>query len=176
MVIATPLPQPAMSIGLPNNGMGADGGVPMQSGASPAPTLSAAVSAAFIAAAARLDALRDELLENARHEMVELALQVARSVIGDHVSRADVDLQPVLGNALSQIAEGIQATVRIHPSSRHMVEAWMVQGVGRSVRIVADASLHMGDVVVESDGGSVDGRLQTRLDRAEEEVRRALGG
>ena len=141
----------------------------------PPPAISPAATAAFTAAAARLDVLREQLLETARQEMVELALQIARSIVGEHVSRADVDIQPLLENALSQIAEGIQATVRVHPTCRHMVEAWMVHVPGRTVRIVVDPSLQAGDVVVESDGGGVDGRLDTRLARAEEGVRRALG-
>lgn len=144
------------------------------SGSNAVPAVSQAASAAFVAAAARLDALRDQVLEGARQQMIELALQIARRVVGDHVSRVDVDIQPLLAQAVSQVADGVQATVRVHPSCCHMVEAWMVQAPVRAVRVVADPSLQAGDVVVESDGGNVDGRLAPRLARAEADVRRAL--
>jgi len=43
-----------------------------------------------------------------------------------------------------------------------------------SVEVVADASLERGDVVVETDFGTVDGRLKTRFDELHRAAHSAL--
>jgi hypothetical protein len=143
-------------------------------------------SAALKAAEARADAaaallrvasdaladVQDDVLARARVELVELALHVARHVIGEHVAWGAFDLQPVIDNALAQLGEAIDVTVRVGESQHEAVSRSMSEHP--HVRIVVDPSFGDADVVVDSGNGSVDGRLEHRLAAVTRAVRASV--
>jgi hypothetical protein len=153
--------------------------------ASPTSTTST-TSVALKAAEARADAaaallrvatdaladVQDDVLARARVELVELALHVARHVIGEHVAWGAFDLQPVIDNALGQLGEAIDVVVRVGESQHEAVSRAMSERP--HVRVVVDAAFGEADVVVESGNGSVDGRLEHRLAAVTRAVRASV--
>jgi hypothetical protein len=121
-------------------------------------------------AIAELIVKHDALLARARVEVVDLALQVATHVTGQLVAREAFDLNPVVDDALRQLGDALAIVVRVGPLHHAAVAAHT--GGNSRVRVVLDASLGDGDVVVDSDNGTVDARLQGRF----EAVGRALRG
>jgi hypothetical protein len=153
---------------------------------SPAPAPTSTTSVALKAAEARADAaaallrvatdaladVQDDVLARARVELVELALHVARHVIGEHVAWGAFDLQPVIDNALGQLGEAIDVVVRVGESQHEAVSRAMSEHP--HVRVVVDAAFGEADVVVESGSGSVDGRLEHRLAAVTRAVRASV--
>lgn len=124
-----------------------------------------------------LIAVQDDLMARARVEIVELALHVARHVIGEHVAWGAFDLQPVIEDALRQLGEALEVVVRVGPQQHASVAAALgnMQGAHHA-RVVLDETLGAGDVVIVSDGGTVDGRLEHRLSAIAHAVRTSVGG
>lgn len=134
----------------------------------------ATVPAAFEQAAAALDALHEELISSARSETIELALALARRVIGEVVRRGDVDVQPMIDEALQRLGDGLKVTVRVHPRQRAALDGWIAQKDPSAVVVVYDDALDVSDVVVESDSGVVDARVASRFARVEAAARASL--
>jgi hypothetical protein len=130
-----------------------------------------------VEAFAGLIAVQDDLMARARVEIVELALHVARHVIGEHVAWGAFDLQPVIEDALRQLGEALEVVVRVGPRQHAAVAAALesMEGVHHA-RVVLDETLGAGDVVIVSDGGTVDGRLEHRLSAIAHAVRTSVGG
>jgi len=122
-------------------------------------------------------AVQDDLMARARVEIVELALHVARHVIGEHVAWGAFDLKPVIEDALRQLGEALEVVVRVGPQQHATVAAAIGNLAGaHRARVVLDESLGAGDVVIVSDSGTVDGRLEHRLSAIAHAVRTSVGG
>jgi hypothetical protein len=125
------------------------------------------------AALRQLEDAQERLMQQARVEVVELALQIARHVTTQNVARDDHDLGPVVDDALRQLGDALSIVVRVGP--RHHAALSASHGQGRRLQVVLDPSLRDGDIVVDSDNGTVDARLESRLDAVARAVRASVG-
>ena len=125
---------------------------------------------------AAIVALRQQgrrLAEQARSDSLEIGLLVARRILERELATSLEPLFSLIRSAVRKVGEANRTTVKLSPA-----DAARMQDVDGSdfsfgrVEIVADQSLGIGDVVVETEHHTVDGRLETRL----EEVRRELLG
>ena len=113
-------------------------------------------------------------MKSARAEVLELAILIARRVVGDAVDRSEVDVTSLVAEAVSRIGEGTRATVRVHPSQRSVLDRWLAGSASESVAVVFDEALASGDVIVESADVSIDARVATRMQRVESALRMAM--
>ena len=117
----------------------------------------------------------ERLAEQARGDALELAFLVARRIL-DHELHADpAALLGLIRSALRRAGEANKITVRLAPGDcqrvRAMDPAQIEGGLSLAhVELVADATLELGDCVVETELGAVDGRLATRLAEMREAV------
>jgi flagellar assembly protein FliH len=121
-----------------------------------------------------LQSLRRDLIRRTEREVVELSLAIAKKVLHREVS-LDHDLMLAMARvALDRLADVDTASIRLHPDDY----AGVMLGRGPSavtthgVQIVADASVHRGGCVVQSEFGSVDIGVATQID----ELTQALFG
>ncbi len=121
-----------------------------------------------------LQSLRRDLIRRTEREVVELSLAIAKKVLQREVS-LDHDLMLAMARvALDRLADVDTASIRLHPDDY----AGVMLGRGPSavtthgVQIVADASVHRGGCVVQSEFGSVDIGVATQID----ELTQALFG
>lgn len=121
-------------------------------------------AAAVLALAA---AERDRLLADARQELLKLALAVAEKVVAREVERGG-GVAAVAEQALSAVRRRRVVTLRVHPEDA----ATLRREEGRLARLVAgapalglveDRSISRGGVVVETEAGTVDARVETRF-------------
>jgi flagellar biosynthesis/type III secretory pathway protein FliH len=126
-----------------------------------------------VAAAESLRLIGARLAEQARSDSLEIAFSIARRILDAELSASPAPLFAMVRSAVRRVGEAREVVLRVSPASAAMVEAQPRESLGLTmakVSIVADASLQGGDCIVESDLGTVDGRLGSRL----EELRRAL--
>lgn len=112
--------------------------------------------------------LRSTLVEVYRREMVELALAVARAIVGRTVSEDANVVESWLDDALSQLDGADTVVVRCAPAHEATVRAWIERledPLRPNVTVAVDANLGIGDLRVECAAGSVDAILEQRLDR-----------
>jgi flagellar assembly protein FliH len=128
-----------------------------------------------------VDVLRlqsDRLAEQARSDALEIGFLVARRILETELQSSPEALFALVRGALKRAGESRRVAVRLHPDDVQAVEAAVASRdlvVGAAaVEVTADAALDRGDVVVETDFGTVDGRLKTRFDELHRAARAAL--
>lgn len=127
-----------------------------------------------------VDALRlqgERLAAMARSDALELGFLVAQKILEMELKAGPAPLFSLIRSALRKAGEDRVVSVRLHPADLEVVKGRVDEPLGpgltvAQVKLEADPSLARGDCVVETDFGTVDGRLSSRLG----ELRKALGG
>lgn len=108
-----------------------------------------------------------EVRQRAEQDMVELAFEVARRIIGHAIDVKPEVIRDIVGEALMGARGREEITVRIHPRDHDQVQevrndyARELDGV--PVYFEADSSLERGGCIIETESGRIDARLETQL-------------
>lgn len=111
---------------------------------------------------------RHALAEQHESALADLALRIARKVIGAHLEADPSLVARIVHETIAELEPTVSLEVHVHPDDLPAVEASranierLVQGTG-SVRVVADASVDRGGCVLVSPVGEVDARIATKL-------------
>jgi flagellar biosynthesis/type III secretory pathway protein FliH len=121
----------------------------------------AAVAAARVAAAAA----RTRALGAARDEALDLAVEMARRLLGRELALHPDAVRAAASEALQAVAGRHRVALRLHPSAAAALGRvpGALPGPEAGVVLVADPALAPGDVWLECEAGAVDGRLEVRL-------------
>jgi hypothetical protein len=123
----------------------------------------------------RLRTLGEKLAAEARADALEVALAVARRIVETELT-VNLDAQVAfIRTAIRRLGESRSFTLRLNPTQAARMESdgrsELVASAGAArIEIVPDASLALGDCLVDGDLGSIDGRLSSRF----EEIRRTV--
>lgn len=102
---------------------------------------------------------RARWLDGARADLASLSLQVAASLY-ERARREDPSVvEDACRQAVDQVARARRIAVHVNPADAEGLGA-----IAAPVEIVPDAAVTAGGCVVETDLGTVDGRLETRLE------------
>jgi flagellar assembly protein FliH len=120
-----------------------------------------------------LTSLRAQMIHQTEHQMVQLALAVARRVVHREIS-LDRDLLVAMARvALDRLGESAQVTVRLSPEDFDATAAARAsQWTGTNVTVVADSRVSRGGCRIESDLGAMDAGADAQI----QEIARALLG
>jgi flagellar assembly protein FliH len=115
--------------------------------------------------------LRAQMIRDTEHQMVRLALAVARRIIHKEVS-IDRDLLMAIARvAMDRIGDGAQVTIRLNADDyAAMTAARNAPWLEGHVTVVADARVPRGGCRIESDLGMVDAGVDAQL----QEITQAL--
>jgi len=116
----------------------------------------------------------ERLAEQARSDALEIGFQVARRILERELTTSPEPLFQLVRSAVRRVGDARTVTVRLNPDDLKRIQAAGGGTAGElslaQLQLVADPTLKPGDCFVESELGSVDGRLDTRL----KELRRGL--
>jgi flagellar assembly protein FliH len=120
-----------------------------------------------------LTTLRAQMIHQTEHQMVQLALAVARRVVQREIS-LDRDLLVAMARvALDRLGESAQVTVRLSPEDFEVIiTARNTDWAGTNVTVVADPRISRGGCRIESDLGAMDAGADAQI----QEIARALLG
>jgi flagellar assembly protein FliH len=120
-----------------------------------------------------LTSLRAQMIHQTEHQMVQLALAVARRVVHREIS-LDRDLLVAMARvALDRLGESAQVTVRLSPEDfEATAAARAAQWTGTNVCVVADSRVSRGGCRIDSDLGVLDAGADAQI----QEIARALLG
>jgi Flagellar biosynthesis/type III secretory pathway protein len=113
---------------------------------------------------------KDRLLEQAEEEIVQLAVAIAEKLVRQSLAHDDKAVLSILKEMLKKAEGSATARVKVPPDVFERIqEEWRflaayVQGDCR-LEFLPDESLSRGDVIVETDWGMIDGRVQSRWQR-----------
>lgn len=128
-----------------------------------------AEAAALLVEAARA---KDAALEQAEREVRTLALAAAQRIVGEAVALEPARMAVVVRDAMARARRARAIEVRAHPDDVPAIEAAGLSLVPAGAsRVVPDETIARGGCVVRSELGTVDARVEVRL----EAMARALG-
>jgi len=108
-------------------------------------------------------------------ELVELALIIARELVGAEVRRDPAPLVHLVERCLDEVAGESSIAVRLHPADRAaLLAARPDLGKTPDLRLLEDPSLSRGGCAVESSRRLVDARLEERLDSVRDGLRELM--
>jgi flagellar biosynthesis/type III secretory pathway protein FliH len=118
---------------------------------------------------------RARLAAEINRAVPEAALTIARKVIEQQLTDSEAGLLTALQPIVRRLTEGPIAAVRVAPDVAEALRAWLETSDQRAalggITIHADEALDRGDWIIETEGGFLDGRLDTQL----AEAKRVLG-
>ncbi|MEX2290991.1 MAG: FliH/SctL family protein [Mycobacteriales bacterium] len=121
---------------------------------------------ALLAGAAEAFRQREAVsLAEIEHQVVDLALDVARAVLDRELSISENPGRDALVRALVLAPEDCAATAKLHPDDAAVLGEVNSLAAGRRVVVVADRSIERGGCVVEAAGRQVDAQIGPALAR-----------
>ncbi len=111
-----------------------------------------------------LDDLRRTMIRQTEHQIVQLAVEMARRILRREV-QTDNDLLCAMARvALDRLGDNAPATIRLNPEDYHTIVArhggtW----AGSNVTVVADPAVGRGGCLVESSFGFVDASVEAQF-------------
>ena len=112
----------------------------------------------------KLPAAMDEYLavleEQAIQEVCDVGFEVAKILVG-RIAEENADIiESILREALPPTLDPTRLTLRLHPKN---AKAYQAAAGGNGPQVVVDKRLNMGEVMIDSDQGVLDGTLPSRL-------------
>jgi flagellar biosynthesis/type III secretory pathway protein FliH len=111
-----------------------------------------------------LEELRRSMIRQTEHQIVQLAIEMARRIVRREV-QTDNDLLCAMARvALDRLGDASPATIRLNPEDYHTIVAR--QGgtwAGSNVNVVADPAVGRGGCLVESPFGFVDASVEAQF-------------
>lgn len=104
-----------------------------------------------------LERARDAAVAEVRGAVGELAVGVARRVLGEAFEADPHLVRRLVDEALERLRRANAVTVTVHPDDVGALD-------GISATVIPDPELARGDCVVSSELGELDGRIEVRLD------------
>jgi len=112
--------------------------------------------------------LREQMATYAEHEMVQLAIEIAKKIVRREVT---VDREIVVSLArvaLSRLHNRVLANVRLHPEDYQYVAAHRDKlGTVSTIKLIEDGAISRGGCLIETDFGDVDARIEQQFDEIE---------
>ncbi|MBV8488944.1 MAG: hypothetical protein JO199_00340 [Candidatus Eremiobacteraeota bacterium] len=119
-------------------------------------------------------AARHEIVESAEPELVNLAIAIAERVVHEHLSMSTTAVAENVRHALTRLIGREVVTLRVNPADLETIrlhrDTIASSGDVEHLRIVEDARVDRGGVIVETEAGTIDAKVSTQL----REARRAL--
>jgi flagellar assembly protein FliH len=110
-----------------------------------------------------LDELRRSMVRQTEHQIVQLAVEMARRILRREV-QVDTDLLVAMARvALDRLGDSAPATIRLNPEDYHTMAARHGGWAGSHVTVVADPSVGRGGCMVESSFGFIDASVDAQF-------------
>jgi flagellar assembly protein FliH len=106
-------------------------------------------------------------------QIVHAAVELAQALLGRELRNADVPAQAALGRVLGLAPQGEPVIVHLNPADHQAVYAAaseLAERTRRSITLVADPSVQVGDAIGHSGATTIDARLAEGLRRLVEEL------
>lgn len=137
------------------------------------------VEAARAELAARLlelERTRDAVLDAARGQVQHAAQLAAEHVICAELVLAPERITAIVEEQLTRVRRARRAVLHVHPDDLAPLRTWLdARTAPTAIELVADAAVMRGGCVVVSDIGTIDARVETRLERLQAALERAAG-
>jgi len=135
----------------------------------------------LIEAAEELKRMQGEFYRRVEREILDLVIATTRKVVHREVDDQRDMILHVLKEAIAKTIDRERIRVRINPADFDFVHAHksdIVQAIDgiKHLVIERDEAISRGGAIVESDYGTIDARIERRLEEVEKALKRQVGG
>ena len=121
-------------------------------------------------------AQREVLLEEARHKILDLVLQISRKVTFDAVQLDPELTAAIISKVIDQLVDKSKIKIKVHPDHLPTVEQnldrFLTDSVAiKELSIEADPRVRVGGCFIETPSGDIDARLSSQFDVIEQVIR-----
>ena len=140
-----------------------------------------AALAAMAAALAELEHVREELISELEHDAAELALTLSEQVLAGTIDVEPERVLDVARNALRRVTERRHIVLVVNPADLEVLSesvATLKAELGgiETCDVQSDRRVARGGVILRTDAGEIDARIEAGLERAREIVAATLKG
>jgi len=126
-----------------------------------------------------LGELRRQTCREVEAELVQLALAVARKIVGRDVSLGPEAVSRIIREALTRVEHAGRITIKLNPADLELlsdIKPQLLSGLPEAGRAAfeADEGIARGGCLIETDGGEVDARIERQFQVVEEAFRAEL--
>lgn len=117
---------------------------------------------------AEMSALRPRMRRDAEKDLVKLAIAISRRVLHRELTLDPESIEGLIRVALDRLESRELCKVRVHPDQEDTIRQLLDRFSGsRKIEIIPDKSLRLGDVVLETEHGSIDASVDAQLNEIE---------
>lgn len=108
--------------------------------------------------------MRAQLRRSAEHDLIRLALAIAKRVLHRELHVDPSALAGLARFAFDRIGRAEKYHIRVHPSQADAVEQSLPRRHDASIQVEADPACALGTLVIRTEGGTVDASVENQLD------------
>ena len=126
--------------------------------------------------AGKLNELYDQTIARNRADIAKLAVEIARKILGDRISKGDYDIQPVIEEALKRAPARQEIVIRVNPDDLPQCQQLQQDnpdGQFAGLNFVADWSIARADCLIETPKGIVKSFVEEHLARIADALERS---
>jgi flagellar assembly protein FliH len=117
---------------------------------------------------AELSSLRSRIRRDSERDLVKLAIAIARRVLHREVTVDPESIEGIIKVALEKLQSRDLCRVRVHPShAAFLKNSFERLSNSQKIEWIADASLRCGDVLFETEHGTLDASIESQLSEIE---------
>jgi flagellar assembly protein FliH len=151
----------------------------LQEGRDDAKSLMKAARGQLADAMGQLSNMTRALLRRYKTESSELAIELARAVVGDALQTNALALEAVVERAMSAVPRTDEVVLRCHPDDVAAIEEMVPSLQARrsdpvSIRLAGNPAMEPGGCIIEFGDGAIDARPSVAMDMLAEAVRAAM--
>jgi flagellar assembly protein FliH len=122
----------------------------------------------YAASLEELNKLRKDVFASSEHEVIRLALEIAKKIIKREVAIDEELILTLVKVALSRVADQALITVRVNPKDYRAIERHQSSradggALSETVKLIEDPLVGRGGCLIETDSGTIDARIDDQL-------------
>ncbi len=111
-----------------------------------------------------LSKTKRQVRNEAEHELVKLALAIARRILHRELSTDPESIEGIVHAALQKLQHREVSRVRVYPAAADAVRSALERiGTRSAIEVSADAGLESGGIIFETSVGELDASIETQL-------------
>jgi flagellar assembly protein FliH len=120
-----------------------------------------------------------QMFVDAEHQIIEIALAVASKILAREVEDNPTTILPIVKEALSKVNDQNQIVIRVNPEDYEMVlmakrDLQLMVGRDNAITVTADHTVPAGGCMIETALGTVDARVDTKLELVYKAIQEVL--
>lgn len=131
------------------------------------------VSGNFQRTLEELALIRERAIKENELEIIDLALDVARKIIGAELHNDPQTVAKVISNAISMLGVQEDLIVRVNPEDKVLLSKGTADFLS-AVKLVSDPAIARGGAVLESSGGKLDAQIEEQLAEIEKSLKKGV--